>query len=111
MIWDFLADGRQQPWLGTMTFMPPKRWLQLGTRCFLLSYEAMGYVAATAISCKYAVVEKPDGYSLSDIEQLGIDYGIPLASETDTPITLVNLICIMNESLADLHVAGDFETN
>lgn len=77
----------------------------------VLSYEAMGYVAATAISCKYAVVEKPDGYSLSAIEQLGNDYGVPLASETDTPIIPVNLICIMNESLADLHVAGDFETN
>ena len=31
--------------------------------------------------------------------------------KTEGEITPVNIICIMNESLADLKTAGDFETN
>nr|WP_233460795.1 LTA synthase family protein [Enterocloster lavalensis] len=85
------------------------------------TYREYGYVLSTAVSFRYAVKKKPEGYSQARIRQIyeeiiGEDEEL-LASngdvgmKTEGEITLVNIICIMNESLADLKTAGDFETN
>lgn len=85
------------------------------------TYREYGYVLSTAVSFRYAVKKKPEGYSQARIRQIyeeiiGEDEEL-LASngdvgmKTEGEITPVNIICIMNESLADLKTAGDFETN
>ena len=85
------------------------------------TYQEYGYVLSTAVSFRYAVKKKPEGYSQARIRQIyeeiiGEDEEL-LASNGDVgmnaegDITPVNIICIMNESLADLKTAGDFETN
>ena len=85
------------------------------------TYREYGYVLSTAVSFRYAVKKKPEGYSQARIRQIyeeiiGEDEEL-LASNGDVgmqaegDITPVNIICIMNESLADLQTAGDFETN
>lgn len=85
------------------------------------TYREYGYVLSTAVSFRYAVKKKPEGYSQARIRQIyeeiiGEDEEL-LASNGDVgmnaegDITPVNIICIMNESLADLKTAGDFETN
>ncbi|WP_331674481.1 LTA synthase family protein [Enterocloster asparagiformis] len=85
------------------------------------TYQEYGYVLSTAVSFRYAVKKKPGGYSQARIRQIyeeiiGEDEEL-LASNGDVSmnaegdITPVNIICIMNESLADLKTAGDFETN
>lgn len=85
------------------------------------TYREYGYVLSTAVSFRYAVKKKPEGYSQARIRQIyeeiiGKDEEL-LASNGDVgmqaegDITPVNIICIMNESLADLQTAGDFETN
>lgn len=85
------------------------------------TYQEYGYVLSTAVSFRYAVKKKPEGYSQAGIRQIyeeiiGEDEEL-LASNGDVgmnaegDITPVNIICIMNESLADLKTAGDFETN
>lgn len=85
------------------------------------TYQEYGYVLSTAVSCNYVVKKKPDGYSLSKVKQIheavkeenqvltasagGLDVD---GVDATTP---VNIICIMNESMSDLKVAGDFQTN
>lgn len=85
------------------------------------TYREYGYVLSTAVSFRYAVKKKPEGYSQARIRQiyeeiigedeelLASNGNVGMNAEGD--ITPVNIICIMNESLADLQTAGDFETN
>lgn len=84
------------------------------------TYQEYGYILSTAVSFKYAVKKKPEGYSLAKVKEIYDsvldDNSVLLASSEDveteeTETTPVNIICIMNESFSDLKVAGDFETN
>lgn len=85
------------------------------------TYQEYGYVLSTAVSCNYAVKKKPEGYSLSKVKQIyesvKEENQVFTASagggdvEAENAVTPVNIICIMNESLSELKVAGDFETN
>ncbi len=75
----------------------------------LLSYESVGFASATAISVRLVVVDKPEGYDLGRIEEIKDEYSDPLACEEQDVVTPVNIICIMNESLADLLQFGDFD--
>lgn len=85
------------------------------------TYTTSGYILSTAISMKYVVKKPPQGYSkakLLDIYEKivsGEDVSVEeMASETEeqeAAVQPVNLICIMNESLSELKVAGDFTTN
>lgn len=93
------------------------------------TYQEFGYVLSTAVSMQYVVRKPPHGYSMGRLEeiyaQLEGDELVQPASAApmqpdedldgtgngDEAITPVNLICIMNESLADLRTAGDFTTN
>lgn len=81
------------------------------------SFDAYGYILATAVSMQYLVKKPPRGYSHAHLQELAeeIESGAYFAGgEEESPaegISPVNLICIMNESLADLRVAGEFTTN
>lgn len=83
------------------------------------TYKEYGYVLSTAVSFKYAVKQKPSGYSSSQMKRIfdeNKNDTICLASAgeidlNDDAVTPVNIICIMNESLSDLQTAGSFETN
>ncbi len=76
------------------------------------TYRNYGYIFSTAVSIQYMFSRAPEGYSesrLQEIEEELADSEAPSVQYGD--IQPVNLICIMNESLSDLHVAGDFTTN
>ena len=80
------------------------------------SYDTYGYILATAVSAQYLVKKPPRGYSHAHLQELAekIENGTYFAGENiseNKGIRPVNLICIMNESLADLRVAGEFTTN
>ncbi len=73
------------------------------------SYQDFGYVTSTAILAKSMIIEKPAGYSVSEAARIGetVSYESTPVSET----TPENLIVIMNESLSDMRVIRDFQTN
>lgn len=85
------------------------------------TYQEYGYVLSTAVSCSYAVKKKPEGYSISKVNQIyesiNEENQLLLATNCDVKAdakssdTPVNIICIMNESFSDLKTAGEFETN
>lgn len=85
------------------------------------TYKEYGYVLSTAVSLSYGMKRKPEGYSYARVkeihDQVKEEERIFLASleevelEERPAVSPVNIICIMNESLSDLKVAGDFETN
>lgn len=87
------------------------------------TYKEYGYVLSTAVSCQYIVKEKPEGYTLSKVQELCQEIELEsqeyllasaddVAAETEeNVIQPVNIICIMNESFSDLKAGGDFETN
>lgn len=73
------------------------------------SYRDFGYAVSTAILVKSMVFEKPEGYSAEAAEQAAENAQYTTHASTDT--VPENLIVIMNESLADMRVISDFETN
>ena len=101
------------------------------------TYQEYGYVLSTAVSLQYVVKKPPQGYSNARLKEIysrleeniyaeaGNGQAYPEKSraypenpenpenplEDGQPVTPVNLICIMNESLAELKTAGDFTTN
>lgn len=104
------------------------------------SFEEYGYILATAVSLQYTVKRPPQGYSHARLQSLVEEIesgsyfsenGFEEEGETfdlqkeeakeagqeakealeQEPVQPVNIICIMNESLADLQVAGEFKTN
>lgn len=104
------------------------------------TYQEYGYVLSTTVSLQYVVKKPPQGYSNARLKEIynrleesiyaeaGNGQAYPVKSqaypespenpenpenrpEEGQPVTPVNLICIMNESLAELKTAGDFTTN
>lgn len=84
------------------------------------TYMEYGYVLSTAVSLQYVVKKPPSGYSTARLKEiynrmeeeeqaLLASSGSVLSGQE--PVTPVNLICIMNESLSELRTAGDFTTN
>lgn len=73
------------------------------------SYRDFGYAVSTAILVKSMVFEKPEGYTPEAAEEAAQD--IQYTSHASSDTVPENLIVIMNESLADMRVIGDFETN
>lgn len=73
------------------------------------SYQDFGYATSTAILAKSMVFEKPEGYSVEETKKdaEAVAYESRPASDTSP----VNLIVIMNESLSDMRVIRDFQTN
>ncbi len=77
-------------------------------------YRNYGFVWSFFCNTKYLYMSEPDNYNSSEVD----DYvsGVYDSNEDNSPTIdnsyeKPNIICIMNESLADLSVLGDFETN
>ena len=73
------------------------------------AYKRNGFTFSFFFNTKYLLVETPDGYNHSEV------VSIVEASTDDTAVKnediTPNIICIMNESLSDLSVLGEFSTN
>ena len=74
------------------------------------SYYTNGGALTMVRSIKLCIVEKPDGYSTSAVEEIAENYTSDSASETGDATT-PNVIVIMDEAFSDLQSVGDFETN
>ncbi|MBQ4332231.1 MAG: LTA synthase family protein [Clostridia bacterium] len=81
-------------------------------------YSKTGVVMNFCLNTKYIFPQKPSGYQAGTIEGIITDPVEGTVTEelgiTGTPVTPAktpNIICIMNESLADLSVLGDVQTN
>ena len=79
------------------------------------SYRESGFILSSAVSVQYMVTEEPAGYSPAQLEQI-YQEALTIVTNRESERTFdeiqpVNLICIMNESLSELKVNGDFETN
>mgnify|MGYP000131860953 CR=1 FL=1 len=78
----------------------------------LFTPTTMSYKDGTALAflmeLEYLLVEKPEGYKVSEAEELLLDYGTASPLEPDI---LPNIIVIMNEAFSDPAVLADFETN
>ena len=74
------------------------------------SYQDFGYATSTAILAKSMIFEKPEGYSVEAVEEIGEEI-TEAAQSVPVGTTPENLIVIMNESLSDMRVIRDFETN
>lgn len=76
-----------------------------------LTYAENGSMLSFATSWKYVKTDKPDGYSIKDIEKIAKNYK---SDETDKNAAktkkMPNVIAIMNESLGDLDYDGKLET-
>ncbi len=70
-------------------------------------YKNSGTLLNFCINTKYITVDKPAGYNPNNIEHIVLSGADSATQATTTP----NILCIMNESLADLSVLGQFETN
>ena len=88
------------------------------------TYDSCGYILSTAMSLQYVVKKPPVEYSHGKLEAIYKELTEKEEQEKETKaegtqktgageetVQPVNLICIMNESLSDLRVVGDFSTN
>lgn len=80
------------------------------------SFAQYGYMISNLRIIDYSFVEKPDGYTEAYIKEIQQEIEerkeqaiLPWKSESDVVPT--NIICIMNESYADLQVIAPFETD
>ena len=110
------AAGTAGVWLGVCFFYQvviPNMWLEVNQWAIKESYEENGFVLSSAISAKYIFVTPPEGYSAERLDAIyeELKGRMDRTEEKGPEIQPVNLICIMNESLAELKVAGDFTTN
>ena len=107
--------GAAGAYLGVIFFYQgviPQMWLEVNQWAIKESYEENGFVLSSAISAKYIFVAPPEGYSAERLNTIYEELKGSITPDTDKDgVQPVNLICIMNESLAELKVAGDFETN
>lgn len=77
-------------------------------------YTNRGSMFQFFINTKYLKVQEPKDYSAEDTSSIVEDMlpdvdaaGVVEIEETELP----NIICVMNETLSDLSVVGEFETN
>lgn len=71
-------------------------------------YRNYGFVFNFFCNTKYLYMSEPDNYNPGDIENI-VDK--QEEEESDNRYKKPNIICIMNESLSDLSVLGNLETN
>lgn len=77
-----------------------------------LTYEVNGTMLSFATSWKYVKTEKPEGYSVKDVEKVAEKYKSDKTSKTNAKSKkMPNVIAIMNESLADFNFDGTLETS
>ena len=81
-------------------------------------YRRTGVVLNFCLNTKYLFVSTPKDYNPDEVTAIVTDTVAGADEDTlgvipavDTPTKTPNIICIMNESLADLSVLGDVQTN
>lgn len=74
------------------------------------SYQKYGAVTTFVRSIGYAVVQKPDGYSVERVQQIIKEYSDD-QQITNNVKKHPNIITILNETYSDIKVLGDFTTN
>ena len=76
-----------------------------------LFYRKNGTALSFLTSWKYIKTEKPKGYSVDRVKKLTKDYKSDTTSkDAATKKKMPNIICIMNESLADFSYDGELKT-
>ncbi len=73
-------------------------------------YHNYGFVFNFFANTKYLYMNEPSNYDPNQIKDM-IDKDKEEEEDTNTITDAPNIICIMNESLSDLSVLGEFETN
>ena len=73
-------------------------------------YQKSGFLLNFCVNTKYLYLNEPDDYNANKVEEI-VYKSIENDEETETTNAKPNIICIMNESFADLKVCGDFKTN
>lgn len=80
-------------------------------------YRNYGFVYNFLCNTKYLYMLTPEGYNADEIENM-VNNTVSEDKDTQQPNNTItvnddapNIICIMNESLADLSILGDFTTN
>lgn len=77
-------------------------------------YRNTGVVMNFCLNTKYLHLSKPAGYDAAEVETIVnsvLKDAEPPADAADSPAKTPHIICIMNESLADLSVLGNVRTN
>ncbi len=75
-------------------------------------YKNYGFAFSFFCNTKYLFMNTPDGYTADEVNNYLSENSIGENEPTvSTPKSAPNLICIMNESLADMSVIGQFTTN
>ena len=73
-------------------------------------YHNYGFVYNFVCNTRYLFMSEPSGYNHKEVPDL-VHNLIDSSPEKPNTSNSPNIICIMNESLADLSVLGEFETN
>ncbi|MBO4432366.1 MAG: sulfatase-like hydrolase/transferase [Clostridia bacterium] len=74
-------------------------------------YKNYGFAFSFFCNTKYLYMTVPNGYTADDIDDYVSEKVQSDEQTVKTPKSAPNIICIMNESLSDLKILGDFETN
>ncbi len=74
-------------------------------------YKNYGFVYNFFCNTKYLYMSEPSGYNPKDVSDYISRKVENQQPDSNTKEKTPNIICIMNESLSDLKVLGDFETN
>lgn len=73
-------------------------------------YHNNGLIASLFKQSRNLVIQEPDGYDVESLKALANEIEVPKYASSET-FEKPNIICIMNESFADLSVIDDFKTN
>ena len=74
-------------------------------------YKNYGFAFSFFCNTKYLYMTVPNGYTPEEIDKYVAENIGEDEQTIKTPKSAPNVICIMNESLSDLKLLGDFETN
>ncbi len=92
---DFQSQSNLYPFLFTPSYMT----------------KVNGMAVTFAMDMAYIFVEKPEGYSVEEAEDILKDYENTSDGTGNSDGELPNIIVIMDEAFSDLAVLGDFTTN
>lgn len=90
------------------TIVVPARSIDVSMWNPVETYQSQGYLLCTMRMAGYLHVKKPEGYNSTAVKQLYEDLEETGSGEGVKP---VNIICIMNESWADLSVIAQLKTD
>ena len=82
----------------------PNFWNQTG------GYRNYGFLLNFFLNTRYIYMSEPDDYNSGNVGG-HIDKVVDSTTEIDNSYAKPNIICIMNESLSDLSILGELETN